>query len=238
MEYPKLTWYRSPIDRTLLKDLTARKNLLPLIHILSQMCISAGTGYFAYWAYLNLPWPITVVAIYIHCTFYGFFGGGTGLHELSHGTVFRSKWLNEFFIRLVGFLTYGNFMHFRGNHTRHHLYTTQKKVDLEVMFPLEFKQSVWFWGLTIDLTRLKKWLMTTVRHCFGRRAWDTPRDNLMYPSTEPKEIRSMVLWSWIVLVGHVSLSALFVISGNWILLFIVTLAPFSCLWFMVLTHVP
>jgi fatty acid desaturase len=41
-----------------------------------------------------------------------------------------------------------------------------------------------------------------------------------------------------ILVGHVALALLFVVTGNWILLFVVTLAPFVARWRVILTRVP
>ena len=109
VENRQVSWYRSPIERDVLVRLTRKKNLWPLLHILGLMSISVATGIFAFWSYNNLAWPLVVVAVYVHCTFYGFFGGGTGCHELSHNTVFRSRFLNDFFIRFLGTITYINF---------------------------------------------------------------------------------------------------------------------------------
>ncbi len=52
-----------------------------------------------------------------------------GFHELSHGTVFRSKWLNELFLRVFSFLGWYSFAHFGASHTRHHAYTLHPPDD-------------------------------------------------------------------------------------------------------------
>ena len=87
MPYEPVNWYRTPIDKDLLKKLTEKKDLQPFMHIVALLGISAATGAFAFWASSHLAWPFVVIAVYIHCTLYGFFGGGTGGHELSHRTV-------------------------------------------------------------------------------------------------------------------------------------------------------
>ena len=202
------------------------------------MSISVVTGIFAFWAYKNLAWPFAAVAIYLHCTLYGFFGGGTGTHELSHNTVFRSRILNDFFIRLLGTITYVNFVQFRGNHTRHHLHTTKPGVDLEVMLPITYKRTQWIWGFTFDLPAIKKVFPAMLRHCFGLRGGDSKQDNIVYPSDDPGDIRLMERWSRIILSVHLALAIVFVATGNWILLFLVTLAPHSARWLAILTHQP
>ena len=236
MPYEAVNWYRTPINRELLKKLTAKKNLQPFLHIMALLCISTATGVFAFWAFHNLAWPLVVLAVYVHCTLYGFFGGGTGGHELSHRTVFRSRWLNEFFIRVVGFLTYLNFGQFRGNHTRHHQYTTQPGIDFEVTLPLVFKSRQWIWWFTLNIPGIVKIFPEMFRHCFGSPGGDTRKDIVAFPSRNPKDIRLTRRWSWIILGGHLSLAVVFVLSGNWILIFLVTLAPFIARWFFILTH--
>ena len=88
----RLAWYRSPIDRAVLLELNRRNDWRPLLHHVGMLAFSAATGALAWWAYGNLAWPWVVAAVFLHCTFYGFFGGGAGGHELSHRNMFRSRW--------------------------------------------------------------------------------------------------------------------------------------------------
>ena len=191
-----------------------------------------------FWSFSHLPWPFTVLAIYLHGTFYGFFGGGTGGHELSHRTVFRSRLLNEFFIRFLGFFTYLNFAQFRGNHTRHHLHTTQPDIDLEVMLPLPYNRWVWIWGFTLNIPGMKQIFPALLSHCFGRPGGISKQARINFPSKDPKDTNRMIRWAWTMLLGHLALAAIFIATGNWILIFLVTLAPFIGRWFFVLTHRP
>lgn len=217
MAYKNVNWYRTPIDRDLQERLTEKRNLQPFLHITAQLLISAATGFFAFWAFSHLSWPFVVLAIYVHGTLFGFFGGGTGLHELSHRTVFKSAAFNEFFIRLVSFLTY---------------------IDFEVTLPLPFKGRQWIWYFILNIPAMKKFLPSLFRHCFGRPGGESPKDIVAYPSKAPKDIRLMVRWSRIILAGHLAPAVIFAVTGNWILIFLVTLAPFISRWFFILTHRP
>ena len=55
---------------------------------------------------------------------------------------------------------------------------------------------------------------------------------------ETSAFKNMVWWSRTLLTGHIVLALVFVLTGNWILLFLVTFAPFIATWFKLLTHMP
>lgn len=46
---------------------------------------------------------------------------GLATHELSHGTVFKTKRLNESFLRLYSLVSWVNFHQYRLSHRQHHL---------------------------------------------------------------------------------------------------------------------
>lgn len=53
------------------------------------------------------------------------------MHELGHGHVFRTKWLNGFFCRIVSFLGWLHPDMFFSSHLRHHRYTQNHPYDQE-----------------------------------------------------------------------------------------------------------
>jgi fatty acid desaturase len=55
-----------------------------------------STGTAVYFAYAAEAWLLFVLAIFCHGTISSFFRG-TAPHELGHGTVFDTKWLNKLF---------------------------------------------------------------------------------------------------------------------------------------------
>ena len=234
-------WYRSPIDRSVLAELNRRNDWQPLLHNLGMLGFSVATGAVACWAFHHLAWPWVVAAIYLHCSFYGFFGGGTGGHELAHKSMFKSRWLNEFFLRVNGFLTWFNYIQFRRSHAKHHQYTTHHDFDLEVMLPLNFKWHAWIYGFAFHPKSLMLVFPHLFRQCFGRRrevVLRTEWERILFPESDPEGLAKMVRWARVLLFGHTALALIFVLSGNWILLFLVTFAPFFARWFGILTHVP
>lgn len=237
----RINWYRSPIDKTTLRELTKKNDWNPLLHNLGLLGFSAATGAFAYWAFHNLAWPWVVLAVYVHCSFYGFFGGGAGGHELSHKNMFKSNRLNELFIRLNGFLTWFNFVHFRRSHSGHHQYTVHHDLDLEVMLPIKLRPQAWIWAFTVNLPSIRRVFEKHGRYAFGRRretVLPSEWERRIFPPEDTAAIRQLQRWSRIVIFGHLALATVFVATGNWILLFLVTFAPFIATWFVMLTHMP
>ena len=236
-----LDWYQCPIDRKVLNKLSEKNDWQPFLHIVAQLSFSTATGAFAFWAFHHLSWPWIVLAIYFHCSFYKFFGHGTGGHELSHKTVFKTQALNEFFIRIVGFLTYFNYIWFRHSHVKHHQFTVHHDLDMEVELPQQYPWYQVIGAFTFSIRDFNRILPRLFRNAFGRRrevilksVWE----QRITPETKPEALKRMVNFSRIILGGHLALAIVFIGTGNWILLFLVTFAPFIAMWFVVLTHLP
>ena len=240
----RLGWYRSPIDRAVLAELNRKNDWQPLLHNLGMLGFSAATGALAVWAFHHLAWPWVVAAVWVHCSFYGFFGGGTGGHELAHKSMFKSRWLNEFFLCVNGFLTWFNYIHFRRSHAKHHQYTTHH--DLRPGGDAAAQLQVARLALRIHLPPEGRCCWCS-RSCSGsasgasreRDSEDRSGSGVLFPASDPEGLKKMVRWARAMLLfGHAALALVFVLSGNWILLFLVTFATFLARWFGILTHVP
>lgn len=221
----KIDWYRSAVDKELLRELTLKSNLRPFIHITSQILFTVLTGTAAYLAWLYLPWPFFVLALLIHGTFAGFLGIYTVIHELSHRTVFKTRWLNEFFIHLCSFFSWGNPAKYRSSHTRHHMVTTYTGLDLEVPQPKIIQPWSWLLFGTIllfDTQGYPGFLSTvkaTIINAFGKLngQWE----EMIFPEKN-KDFQAMVRWARVLVIGHLILAAVFIYVGMWPLLLIFT----------------
>ena len=60
-------------------------------------------------------------------------------HELAHGTVFRTKWLNQVFLYLYSVLSWWDPFDYGTSHTYHHRYTLYPEGDRENLLPLNPK---------------------------------------------------------------------------------------------------
>ena len=58
------------------------------------------------------------------------------MHELGHGFVFRTKWLNDLFLRVLSFLGWLHPDMFFSSHFRHHRFTQNAPHDQENPMPV------------------------------------------------------------------------------------------------------
>lgn len=236
-----LDWYQCPIDGKVFSQLMKKNNWRPLLDNVGQLGFSLVTGAFALWTFHNLTWPWVAGAVYFHCSFYGFFGGGTGGHELSHKTMFKTQALNETFIHINGFLTWFNFVYFRRSHVKHHQFTVHDELDMEVKLPQKLRWYHWIFALTFNPENIYVNFSNKFRRAFGRRrefmlksVWE----QRIFPESKPEVLKRMVNWERSMIIGHSILAIIFITTGNWILVFLVTFAPFVVGWFGLLTHMP
>ena len=130
---PRIQWYRSPLPMAELRALSQRRTLRPLLHCLGFIALLTATGTAVVLTHRHLSWPWLIPALFLHGTVFRTLQHSR--HELSHRTVFRSKLVNELFLRLFSFLHWSSPDHFRASHVRHHQYTVHDDLDQEVRLP-------------------------------------------------------------------------------------------------------
>lgn len=121
-------WYTCDIPRKELKGFMKKTNVHGLINIGSWILMLCLTGYLAY-RLIGTFWAIPAFFLYgvIYC------GCNSKWHECSHGTVFKTNWLNDFFYFVCGAMEFRDPVDFRWSHTRHHSYTLMTPVDPEIL---------------------------------------------------------------------------------------------------------
>jgi fatty acid desaturase len=221
-------WYRTSLDKETLRSLTRRSDARALIQMLVQLIGTAGLGAGVYWLLITGRWLPAVPAYWVYCTVFSFLGLSGAGHELCHRTPFRTRWLNEAFLRLTSFLTWTDFVHFRASHAGHHQYTVHDQLDLEVILPLRVRRRDWVWMLTLNVPLMIGVLKTTVRRARGRLEGEW--EHRIFPESSPDKRRQLARWARVLLVGHAVLIAVFVATGQWPLLLLVSLAPFVAGW--------
>jgi fatty acid desaturase len=127
-----------------------------------------------------------------------------GQHELSHGTVFKTFKLNEFFGRIIGFFMlfprdFDQIMHFA-----HHKWTQDWEKDGElVREPFTIKTYLlWFWGVTYWRNRIVG---------IFRRA----RGVVIEPYINPSEYKKVILESRLHVFGYLIIFILSLCFNSW-----------------------
>ncbi|MCY2928578.1 MAG: fatty acid desaturase [Planctomycetota bacterium] len=221
---PTIKWYRTPIDKQTLQKLTARSDGWGFAHVLGQLVLTGALGAVTSHAMVHWPWWVAAAMFYVYATFYSFLGlSGVG-HELCHRTVFRTRFWNELFLRITGFLTWTNFHHFRDSHFGHHRWTVFHGVDLEVVLPLRVRWWNWVFLLTFDVPALWLTVRSAVRLGLGR--FKGPWEARLFPESALKERRAVARWARVLLIGQAALAGGFVYFGLWPLVLLITFAVF------------
>ena len=131
----RIRWYRCPIDPDTFRALVEPSDARGLFHAAGHLAIWLGTGAAAFHLFMQEHWWGFFLALFLHGTVASFFTAPH--HELCHTTVFRTKWLNEFFLRIFSFLGWLNFHVYKFSHTYHHRNTLFVEGDREEVMPVK-----------------------------------------------------------------------------------------------------
>ena len=153
---------REIVSRQRLKPFTRRTDRHGLIYFGGHMAIILGTGYLVYLA-TGTGW--LVPAMLLHGVMLGHLFAP--MHECSHGTAFRTRWLNETVHWITGILILWPPTYFRYDHTGHHTHAQEFGKDPELVLP---SPSSWM-DYVYYVTATQLWIKNVgwiLRHSMGR----------------------------------------------------------------------
>jgi fatty acid desaturase len=227
-----VAWYRSPLTSEDFKELHKRSDWRGGLQTFGYLAVLLATGVSVFYAAKHLAWPFVILALFVNAMAYSFIPNG--MHELGHGTVFKTKFLNEFFTRIFGFLGWNNYAYFAESHSRHHRYTLHPPDDLEVVLPTRavFKQCLTE-GI-VNWPRFKWTMLYTIRIARGK--FEGEWENRMFPASDPAKRRGPVNAARGFLVGHALIIAVSIYFKLWLLPLVVTFPSFYGDWLFFLLN--
>ncbi len=229
---PKINWYRTPLDRAVLAELNQRSDFWGLLQTLGHLGLLTLTGASAWYAAYHLPIWVLLVLLLLHGTFYAFLLNG--FHELCHSTVFKTKWLNTFFLNVFSFLGGSNPVFFWASHQEHHKYTLHPPDDLEVVLPFEISLEGFLKSILINPWGFYQRMNGLIRLSQGRLEGEW--EQILFPESESVHRQRLFNWARILLYGHGALLVLSLAMGWWLLPVLITLAPFYGGWLLFLCN--
>lgn len=191
-------WYRSPVHPPLLKELQVRSNLHGWIQTAGFLIVLLTTATLAVYSAAHWPWWATLAWLFLHGTCYAF--QINAVHELGHGTVFRSAALNNGFQKLFAFLGWINYPLFAASHARHHQFTLHPPADLEVVTPYTVTLRQFLQAAVVDPFYLKRMLQEALR--LSRGDFQGEWELALFPQSDPERRRGPMNWARVMLVGH------------------------------------
>ena len=237
----RVKWYRSPIDKQRLRELSERTDRQGWIQTGGHLGAFLLTGTITLISWQQQIWSLFFIALWCH-GFIATFFKGTAAHELGHGTVFKTKALNRFFLYLVSLISWWDPFDYASSHTYHHRYTTHIDADRENILPLQpslhprvllemftlhlflkpernFSKGGFFWNLFF-----------TTRSALGIAASHTHIPNQEWLQAlhedDPTNFRNSIWWSRFLLLFHGSVLGLAIVTGWWVLPLLISLPSF------------
>ena len=251
----RVKWYRSPIDPGLLRQLMQRNDLQGWWQALGVIGYMTGTALLTQHFFAQRNWAAFAAALFAYGTFACFLGAAS--HELDHGTVFRTKALNRFFLRLFSLVTWFNPYDYALSHTYHHRYTLHPDGDREVLLPQSAAVRVlvvlqlfcvnFTGGLGSDGLIFR--VRDTVNTALGRPPGGIAADSEPLPpgarewmtalyAAHPEERIKSVRWARNILLFHAAVIAAAVVFQLWLLPVFITLSRFLMNWWRCLVYLP
>lgn len=240
----KVKWYRSPLDPETRRMLNERSDAQGWIQSGGQLLIFILLGALVYYFWAQQMWLGFAIALFLHGTLASFFEG-IAPHELAHGTVFKTKRLNRIFLHIYSFISWWDFYDYDTSHNYHHRYTLYPEGDRENLLPIEpaLRLPILIQLFTINLFSmpgrtfskggLLSTIWVTILGAFGRvGSTDIPYNEWRQTLHEdkPEEHQKSVSWSRILLLGHGVLIVISIITGQWVLPFIISFSTFIGNW--------
>ena len=232
----RIKWYRCPIDPTVLRELSKPSDLQGFKMALGHLGLWLLTGLLSFYFAIEQLWLGFLLMIFLHGTVGTFFSAPH--HELCHGTVFKTKRLNEIFLRIFSTLGLQNFHIYKMSHSYHHRFTLHPIADKEVVLPktpsLKFLYLLQLFTFNITGGFESRGLFPTMRGLFRVAA-----DRMEQPYNEwgtelyaefPEERLKAVHWARYLIAVHLSFAVFAVLIGYPILILIVSLHPFIGNW--------
>ncbi|MEZ4707742.1 MAG: fatty acid desaturase [Caldilineaceae bacterium] len=240
----KVRWIRPKIERERLSELNQRSDLQGWIQAGGHLAMWLVTGALIYYFWAQSMWLAFFVALFCHGTVASFFIG-VAPHELGHGTVFKTKILNQIFLYIYSALGWWDLFDYAASHTYHHRYTLHPEGDRENLLPLSPLVGRFFLLqlFTVNLmtqagrTFSKGGLLSTIYLTFlnaqGRvGSLDIPSQEWQQALHEdqPELHKSAIWWARFLLLFHGVVVLASLLSGYWVFILIITVSPFIANW--------
>ena len=157
-----------------------------------------------------------------------FLDAPAAVHELGHGTVFRSRWLNELFVRIYAFFGWQNFHFFGASHVRHHQYTLHPPDDLEVVLPQQFTLGFYLRQSFLVPNAIPYVIKGVWRTALGK--FDGEWANTLFPANDPARSAPVRRWAWTLLIGHTLIVGVSLYYRLWLLPVLTSLSFIYARW--------
>ena len=177
------------------------------------------------WRFQTTP-IVLIPVLFLYGTCFAFIMNAT--HELSHQSVFKTKFLNGLFLRFLSFFGWRSYVMFWSSHGEHHKYTLHQPDDLEVVLPSQLTLVTFLQTAIVDVRGFCDTIKRTVALSFGKvdGRW---HEHLLDQMAFDKR-RKLINWARLLLIGHITIIVITVYFGLWLIPMLTTFAIFYGQW--------
>lgn len=215
------SWFKVDIDRKTLKDLSARSDARGLVQAGGFFALVIAAGALA-WHALGTAWAIPAFLLY--GTVFAF--SEAAAHELGHGTVFKTRRLNEACYWAICFMSWREQVYSRWLHAKHHTYTHLTAAPYKDP-ELAFRRPPSYLKLVTDFARVShglQFLGAIFLHSFGMV---TKGAREVVPETEYKKMCDN---SRVLLACYVAVFVWAILAHSWLPVLLLFLARAYGTW--------
>jgi len=223
-----IDWYRTPVARDVLSTLNRKSDLKGLLQAAGHLCLIIVTGSLSAYVYYSYSWLLLIPTLFLHGTVCAFLANAC--HELSHGTVFNSRKLNNFFLQVFAFIRWFPPEYYWRIHVEHHKFTLFPSQDKDPeLYPYQDNPGV------LNKFSFNKFLTTEIFNPFN--LVHTIKRNLQHSRaiikdewefrifSGNKSRQKVFNWARVLLAGHLAIAIASIYFENWIILVVVSLTP-------------
>jgi fatty acid desaturase len=201
------SWYKVDVDRKEFKKLASRSNVRGMRQVGGFLGLVLATGVLAYFS-LGTAWVIPAFLLY--GTVFAF--SEAAAHELGHGTVFQTRWMNETAYWIICFMSWREQVYSRWLHAKHHTFTHLTAAPYKDP-ELAFRRPASYVKLITDFVRVShgiQFLGAIFLHSFGVV---TKGAKEVVPESEYKKMRDN---SRVLLACYVAVFVWTIVAHNWL----------------------
>ncbi len=216
-------WYQCPVDRKILRKYLERKNGPAIRDTLIWFALLGFTawGTLALWGSAWVIFPYALYAV-LYAT-----ASDSRWHECSHGTAFKSDWMNNTLYEIACFMVMRESVVWRWSHTRHHSDTiiVGRDPEIQVSRPPDIPTHI----LSIfAIPGYKSYFPMLVRHARGKISAEEK-------TFIPEMVFSKIVRNARILLGiYVFIIVAALMFKSWVPIFLFVLPHFFGTWLMIL----
>jgi len=217
----RLPWVLPNLHSTEMEFIHKPNNVKGTLHFSFRLVLHLLIILLANHQYADKKFLVVAALVLINGALWNFSGWAGLGHELFHKSVFSITAVNIYLCKLLAILNWNNYYYFYHSHTLHHKNTMYDN-DPEAPLPKGIKKQE-----LISLILLSpSYIYRRIRITFLNAIGVVPGEFGKFLYRNANKIRNIKRFASYILLFQFALMILFLISGKFILFFMVTLAPF------------